>query len=87
MKTIILPRQARDRHRESTQKILPFSSQHFRFAFGFGGKDPSAAAAASTSGDGGNAAAGEGGEEEEGYLGGVMRSPAKLLSGISKRIW
>lgn len=52
-------------------------AQQFRSAFGFGGKDRTAAA----HGGPGHPA------EEEGYLGGVMKSPAKLLSGISKRIW
>ena len=51
-------------------------AQQFRCEFGFSAED-----LASADGGPGHPAG------EEGYLGGVMKSPAKLLSGISKRIW
>jgi hypothetical protein len=54
-------------------------AQQFRYEFGFGRKDQASAAV------GPRRALRP--QEEEGYLGGVMKSPAKLLSGISKRIW
>ena len=52
-------------------------AQQFRFEFGFASADPTSAAAASATGPG----------QDDGYLGSVMKSPAKLLSGISKKIW
>jgi hypothetical protein len=53
-------------------------AQQFRFEFGFAGKDRTSSATAGPAADPG---------QEDGYLGSVMKSPAKLLSGISKRIW
>jgi hypothetical protein len=49
-------------------------AQHFRVAFGFAGAVPRTGSAG-------------GAVVDDSYLGGVMRSPAKLLSGLSKRIW
>ena len=51
-------------------------AQQFRSEFGFSDKDPAAAGGVRPDS-----------QEEQGYLGDVMKSPAKFLSGISKRIW
>jgi hypothetical protein len=53
-------------------------AQLFRVEFGFGGTDRASAAAAGSA---------TGPAQDDGYVGSVMKSPAKLLSGISKRIW